>query len=269
MEPALSDQIIAAYAVDDAAIDPFKLSLDNMAQAQQHGSQLLRFSQVTRFETRAGRIQSVQLRNTLTGRETRVRAEVVVNAAGAWASQVAALAGIAIRIRYSKGSLLVTHHRIGRRVINRLRRATDGDILVPGGTVSILGTTSERCASPDVIYPEIHEIDHIIDEGAAMIPALATTRYIRAYCGVRPLISSDDEGDDRNVSRGFSLIDHANDDPGLDNFITISGGKLTTFRLMAEQTADRVCHRLGSCQPCRTHLARCRKPWMPAGPNRD
>ena len=255
MEPALSDRIIAAYAVEDAAIDPFKLSLDNMAQALHHGSQLLRFSQVTGFETHAGRIQSVQLRNTLTGRETRVRPDVVVNAAGAWASQVAALAGIDIHIRYSKGSLLVTHHRMSRRVINRLRRATDGDILVPGGTVSILGTTSERCASPDVIYPEIHEIDHIIDEGAAMVPALATTRYIRAYCGVRPLIGSDDEGDDRNVSRGFALIDHASNDPGLENFITISGGKLTTFRLMAEQTADQVCLRLGSCQPCRTHLA--------------
>ena len=268
MEPALSDRIIAAYAVDDAAIDPFKLSLDNMAARVQHGSQLLRFSQVIGFETHAGRIQSVQLHNTLTGHETRVRADVVVNAAGAWASQVAALAGIDIRIRYSKGSLLVTHHRIGRRVINRLRQATDGDILVPGGTVSILGTTSERCASPDVIYPEIHEIDHIIDEGAAMVPALATTRYIRAYCGVRPLISSDDEeGDDRNVSRGFALIDHA-ERPGLENFITISGGKLTTYRLMAEKTADRVCQRLGLASPAGPISTRCRKPWMPAGPNR-
>ena len=179
----------------------------------------------------------------------------MVNASGAWAGQVAALAGIDIPIRYSKGSLLVTHHRIGQRVINRLRKATDGDILVPGGTVSILGTTSERCASPDVIYPEIHEVDHIIDEGAAMLPVLANTRYIRAYCGVRPLISSGDEdGDDRSVSRGFALIDHAESTPGLDNFITISGGKLTTFRLMAEKTADRVCQRLGLCQPCRTHM---------------
>ena len=152
LEPALTDRIIAAYAVEDAAIDPFKLSLDNMAQAQQLGCQLLRFSQVVDFETHAGRIQTVQLRHSLTGHETRIRADVVVNAAGAWASQVAALAGIDIRIRYSKGSLLVTHNRLGRRVINRLRRATDGDILVPGGTVSILGTTSERCASPDVIY---------------------------------------------------------------------------------------------------------------------
>ncbi len=253
MEPALSKDVIAAYAVDDAAIDPFKLALDNLAQAMQNGCQLMRFSQVTGFSTRSGRIQAVQVRNHLTGCETEIRAEVVVNAAGAWAGQVAALAGIPIHIRYSKGSLLVTHHRIGRRVINRLRKATDGDILVPGGTVSILGTTSERCSSPDDIHPEVHEVDHIIDEGAAMIPALATIRYIRAYCGVRPLISSSDEGDDRNVSRGYALIDHAAEDPGLENFITISGGKLTTFRLMAEKTADRVCRRIGLCRPSRTH----------------
>ena len=97
MEPALSDRVIAAFAVDDAAIDPFKLSLDNMAAALQNGSHLLRFSQVVGFETHAGRIRSVRLRNTLTGRETIVRADVVVNAAGAWAGQVAALAGIDIR----------------------------------------------------------------------------------------------------------------------------------------------------------------------------
>ena len=252
MEPALSDHVIAAYAVEDAAIDPFKLSLDNMAQAREKGCRLLRFSQVVGFETRAGCIYAARLRNSLTGRETVIRPDVVVNAAGAWAAQVAALAGITIHIRYSKGSLLVTHHRIGRRVINRLRRATDGDILVPGGTVSILGTTSERCTSPDEIHPEIHEVDRIIDEGAAMVPALASTRYIRAYCGVRPLISASDEGDDRSVSRGYALIDHAEDDPGIENFISISGGKLTTYRLMAEKTADRVCRRLGICLPCRT-----------------
>jgi glycerol-3-phosphate dehydrogenase len=254
MEPALSDKVIAAYAVDDAAIDPFKLSLDNMAQAVQNGCQLLRFSRVIGFEIQSGRIQGTWVRNHVTGDETAVRAEVVVNAAGAWAGQIAVLAGIPIHIRYSKGSLLVTHHRIGRRVINRLRRATDGDILVPGGTVSILGTTSVRCASPDQIYPEIHEVDHIIDEGAAMVPMLAGTRYIRAYCGVRPLISASDEGDDRSVSRGYALIDHAEEDPGLENFITITGGKLTTYRLMAEKTADRVCHCLKSHSPCRTHL---------------
>jgi glycerol-3-phosphate dehydrogenase len=160
-------------------------------------------------------------------------------------------------MRYSKGSLLVTQSRLAQRVLNRLRPPTDGDILAPGGTVSILGTTSERVASPDGIRPEIHELDAIIAAGAAMVPELATTRYIRAYCGVRPLLGSADSPDDRNdrsVSRGFALIDHERQPEALANLITITGGKLTTYRLMAEKTADLVCKKLAIESPCRTRV---------------
>ncbi len=253
MEPCLSERLIAAYRVADAAIDPFRLALDNMAHAVQLGGRLLRFNAVVGFNLAHQRIRSVVLRDDITGRSQEIEAEVVVNAAGAWAGEVAALAGARIPLLYSKGSLLVTGTRIAQRVINRLRHPSDGDILVPGGTVSILGTTSERSASPDAIYPEIQEVDRIIDQGTAMVPMLATTRYIRAYCGVRPLVSCGEACDDRSVSRGFALIDHGQaDDHPLDNFLTITGGKLTTYRLMAEKTADRVCQRLGRGDACRT-----------------
>ena len=252
MEPALSDRIIAAFHVEDATIDPFRLSLDNIAHARQLGCRLLRFTRVVGFQIRKGRICSVSLLNEETGDKISLEAEMIVNAAGAWAGKVAAMAGAHIEMLYSKGSMLVTHTRITERVINRLRRPTDGDILVPGGTVSILGTTSERVASPDVIHPEIHEIDHMIEEGTAMLPALASTRYIRAYCGVRPLLGTEDAGDDRNVSRGFALIDHAEVGDQINNLVTITGGKLTTYRLMAEKAADLVCRRLGVEKPCTT-----------------
>jgi glycerol-3-phosphate dehydrogenase len=252
MEPALSEKLIAAYAVEDATIDPFKLSLDNIADAQLHGARLLRYTQVTGFQIHNGRIQKVQLHNHETGEQMLIEAQMVVNASGAWAGDIAALAGATIQMVYSKGSLLVTQKRISHQVVNRLRPATDADILVPGGTVSILGTTSERSPSPDAIYPEIHEVDHIIEQGAQMMPILGKTRYIRAYCGVRPLISSDKDGDDRSVSRGFALIDHSEDLRPIQNFITISGGRLTTYRLMAEKTADRVCRHLGVKQACLT-----------------
>lgn len=255
MEPALSPRIIAAFQVDDATVDPFKLSLDNIADARGRGCRLLRYSRVTGFEMDGRRICRTRVTDALTGRVHRVEAEMVINAAGAWADIIAGLAGVEMKIRRSKGSLLVTQNRLTRRVINRLRMPTDGDILVPGGTVSILGTTSERVDSPDNIYPEIREIDSIIEQGAAMLPELATTRYIRAYCGVRPLPEGrgkDRQGDDRSVSRGYELIDHAMGPEGIDNFITITGGKLTTFRLMAEKTADLVCRRLGVKAACQT-----------------
>lgn len=256
MEPALSERLVAAYAVDDATIDPFKLSLDNLAYAQQHGTRLLRHHMVEGFEKTAGRIQRTSVRDALTGQLIEIEAEVVVNAAGAWAGVVAGLAGAPIPMRYSKGTLLVTEHRLSQRVINRLRLAASGDILVPGGTVSILGTSSERVDSPDVIHPEVYEVDEMIDQGIAMAPELANTRYIRAYCGVRPLVGGGSTtaggDDDRSVSRGYALIDHALSQAPVANFITITGGKLTTYRLMAEKTADMVCARIGVSAAGRT-----------------
>jgi glycerol-3-phosphate dehydrogenase len=83
-----------------------------------------------------------------------------------------------------------------------------------------------------------------------MVPALAGMRYVRAFSGVRPLVSGKQVVDGRAVSRGFVVLDHHEE--GVSNFITVTGGKLTTFRLMAEKTADLVCSRLGVTAPCRT-----------------
>lgn len=250
MEPALSPDIIAAYQVRDASIDPFRLSLENISQAQRLGCSFLRNTEVTGFQINSGKIQAVLLCNRMTGESIRIQAEQVVCAGGAWAHNIGKLAGVSIGMIYSKGTLLITQRRITHHVINRLRPPTDGDILVPGGTVSILGTTSVRTESPDGIVPTVEEVDLIIDEGAAMVPCLATSRYIRAYSGVRPLLQGAPADDDRQVSRGFALIDHRK--AGLDNFITITGGKLSTFRLMAEKTADLICERLQVDAPCRT-----------------
>jgi glycerol-3-phosphate dehydrogenase len=253
MEPVLSERLIAAYRVPDAAVDPFQLTLDNVIQAREMGCRLLRHTKVIGFNTGNGRIHATRLQNTLTGKIFLVEAEHVVNATGAWAARVSALAGIDIPMVYSKGSLLVTHSRLAERVINRLRPSSNADILVPGGTVSILGTTSVRIDNPDEVRPTVEEIDFIVEEGVAMIPSLESTRFIRAYSGVRPLVGSKKTGEDRGLSRGFALLDHA--EQGLDNFTTITGGKLTTYRLMAEKTADLVCRRLGVSTPCATKTA--------------
>ncbi|UCD32175.1 MAG: anaerobic glycerol-3-phosphate dehydrogenase subunit A [Desulfobacterales bacterium] len=250
MEPALSDQIIAVYQVEDAAIDPFKLSMENIFQACEFGCNMLRHTEVIGFVKDNRRIQATRMRNSLTGKTFLIEAEQIVNATGAWAGLVSGLAGIDIHILFSKGSLLVTHSRITKQVVNRLRPSSNADILVPGGTVSILGTTSIRIDAIEDIRPTVQEMDMIVGEGAKMLPVLEKTRYIRAYAGVRPLVGSSSDGNDRGVSRAFALINH--EGQGLNNFVTITGGKLTTYRLMAEKTADLVCRRLNVTSPCRT-----------------
>lgn len=250
MEPVLSDDLIAAYYTEDGAVDPFMLSLDNLAQAVDRGGSYLRNAELIDFVLVDGRISRSVFVDRFSGEQFEVVAEVVVNATGAWAGMVAAKAGARINILYSSGSLLVTQDRLTKRVVNRLRKAADSDILVPGGTVSVLGTTSVTVDHPDHCRPTVAEATAIIEDAKAMIPMLETTRYIRAYAGVRPLVLLGDSKDARNVSRNFSLIDHARDD--VDNFITITGGKLTTYRLMAERTADMVCAKIGNTTPCST-----------------
>lgn len=249
-EPALSERAIAVYEVPDASIDPFRLSLESMAQAQSLGARLLRRACVTGFEREGRRIRAVRVRLAAGAQDVRIEALQVVNAAGAWAREVALLADAPIAMSYSKGTLLVTHTRLASRVVNRLRRPANADIMMPGGTVSIVGTTSSGVDALEGIGPTTAEADLIVEEAARMVPALATARFIRAYAGVRPLVGAAGAADGRIASRGFALFDHA--DHGLENLATITGGKLTTCRLMAERTADLVCRRLGATRPCLT-----------------
>jgi len=221
-----------------------------MEQARSMGCMLLRHTRVENFIIDRHRIRAAMVRDTLTGELVTIEAEQVVNASGAWAKEIATLAGISFDLTYSKGSLLITHSRIAERVLNRLRPSANADILVPGGTVSILGTTSVSIDSLDKIFPTVEEIDLIVAEGSSMIPALEKTRFIRAYAGVRPLFGSGKSSDGRQISRSFALLDHAKDD--VENFTTITGGKLTTYRLMAEKTADLICRRMGVRNPCLT-----------------
>jgi len=252
MEPALSDRTIAVYQVEDASIDPFKLSMENIFQACELGCTLLRNTEVIGFikDNHNHRIQATRVLDNLTGKTFLIEAEQIINATGAWAGSVSKMAGVPIQMILSKGSLLVTHNRITQRVVNRLRPYSNAYILVPGGTVSILGTTSIRIDDLEDIRPTVQEMDVIVGEGAKMLPVLEKIRYIRAYAGVRPLVGSPSDENDRGASRAFALIDYENH--GLKNFVTITGGKLTTYRLMAEKTADLVCRRLGVTIPCPT-----------------
>ena len=244
-EPALPDTVIAAYGVPDATIDPFRLVLEHVSHAETLGSRYLPHTAIEGFEIEAGRIVAAEARDLTSGEALRIEAREVVNAGGAWADKIAALAGCEdVHILGSKGTLIISNTRIAHGVINRLRPPGDGDILVPGGTVSILGTSSVTIPDPDDHAPTIPEVDRIFDEGSAMLPVLRTTRFVRAYAGVRPLLmAAGAEADGRKASRGFTLYEH--EGQGVANFCTIAGGKLTTFRLMAEKTADLIARRLG------------------------
>ena len=253
MEPAVNPSIIGAVRVPDGSVDPFRLTQANALDARLHGADILTFHEVTGLVIDNGRVLGVKVRDNLNGEIKEVRATITVNAAGIWGTKVAELAGVKVNMFPAKGALLIFGHRVNNMVINRCRKPANADILVPGDTVCVIGTTSDRVPIEEIdnMFVTPNEVDVLLTEGAKLAPALATTRIIRAYAGVRPLVASDNDPTGRSISRGIVCLDHEMRD-GLAGFITITGGKLMTYRLMAEIATDMVCKKLDIDKKCET-----------------
>lgn len=253
MEPAVNPDIIGAVKVPDGAVDPFRLTTANVLDARLHGADIITYHEVVGFEKEQDRIIGVRLKSHINGEETTIYGKVTVNACGIWGHHVAELAGIRVNMYPAKGALLIFGHRVNNMVINRCRKPADADILVPGDTICVIGTTSTRIPFNEIDKMEVtpEEVDLLLSEGIKLSPQLAQTRILRAYAGVRPLVAADHDPTGRSISRGIVCLDHAKRD-GVEGFITITGGKLMTYRLMAEEATDLVCKKLGIDRKCET-----------------
>ncbi len=150
--------------------------------------------------------------------------------------------------------MIAMNHRLVNTVINRCTMPADGDILVPVRTVSIIGTTDIHSADPDEIPVTQAEVDQMLDDGERLVPGFREARALRVWAGVRPLFQDARAGevaDTRDVSRTHAVVDHRERD-GIDGLLTMSGGKLTTLRLMAQDLVDAMCAQLGVHRPCTT-----------------
>lgn len=252
-EPRLNPRISQAFWVPDAAIDSWKTVWANARAAQAHGGQVLTYRKVTSLLREGSTVNGAIVENTRTGEETTIHADFTINASGAWAGQIAAMAGISVNVLSGKGIMIAMNHRLTQMVINRCKYPTDGDILVPIRTVCVIGTTDAHVADPDEWAIEDHEIQFMLDEGEKLIPGFRQARALRVWGGVRPLYQPHGEAitETREVTRTYTLLDHPTSD-GLQNFITMTGGKFTTYRQMAEVTMDAVCRYLKTQRACTT-----------------
>ena len=253
MEPSANPDIIGAVKVPDGSVDPFRLTASNMIDAKNYGAVVYTYHEVIGLLREQDRIIGVKVFDHKTKETKDIYASVVVNAGGIWGQHITENAGVSVKMLPAKGALLIFGHRVNNMVLNRCRKPADADILVPGDTISLIGTTSSNIPYDQIdnmiVTPE--EVDILIREGEKLAPILAQTRVLRAYAGVRPLVASDNDPTGRSVSRGIVLLDHAQRD-GLEGYITITGGKLMTYRLMAEWATDLVCQKLNITNKCTT-----------------
>ncbi|MCE7615766.1 anaerobic glycerol-3-phosphate dehydrogenase subunit A, partial [Vibrio fluvialis] len=254
LEPNVNPALIGAVKVPDGTLDPFRLCASNVLDAKEHGARMFNRTIVTSLIRQGDTVLGVRCLQLGTNQQFEIFAKEVINAAGIWGQHICEYADLNIKMFPAKGSLLILDYRINNLVINRCRKPSDADILVPGDTISLIGTTSEHIDYDQIdnLHVTEREVDVLLAEGAKLAPIMANTRVLRAYAGVRPLVAVDDDGSGRNISRGIVLLDHQQRD-GLKGLTTITGGKLMTYRLMAEWATDLVAAKLGNTAACETH----------------
>jgi glycerol-3-phosphate dehydrogenase len=248
-EPSLRrDGLVGGAQYYDAATDDARLTLANIVAAHERGAVAVNHVEAVRFLRDAERIVGAVVRPTDDAeREIEVRASVVVNAAGPWSDEVRALDAPATRntVRATKGvHIAVSRERLATNGAITLLSPVDGRVMfvLPSTATTIVGTTDTPTDErPDEVRASADDVDYLVTSVNAFFPAakLAASDVIASWAGIRPLIATGYANDPASASR-----EHRIDRSG-SGLVSVTGGKLTTYRSMAAEVVGIVERALG------------------------
>lgn len=225
--------VTGAVRYYDAFTNDARLTLDTLRSANKHGAALANYCQFNNAGRKEG-YWEIELSDNVTGSTFPARSRTIVNASGPWASHIP---HSQVKLHLSKGVHLVLAHQhlpVPETVV-----MTEGKRIlfaIPWGDRTIIGTTDTDYKGPlDKVFAEPADIDYILSVANGFFPdaKLAAGHILSTWAGVRPLIA-DRHGNTSEVSRAHQI---RNPEPG---WWDVAGGKLTTYRLIAEQATDRI-----------------------------
>jgi len=246
LAPALkAEGLRDAFVYYDGQTDDTRLTLTVLRTAAKHGALIANYAEVIGFDLDRHLIRAARVRDVWHAEELTISARAVINATGAFASRIERMAGAPrIAIAPAKGvhltlprqALPVTDHAVV------LPETPDGRLLfiVPWNTRVTLGTTDTKGGELDHPTATQADVDYLLDTANAYLRTkLKHSHVISAWAGYRPLISAA-SGDDQATAK-LSRNHVVADGPG--NMITVTGGKLTTYRRMAQDALDHLARR--------------------------
>jgi len=252
MEPGLTDRMVGAMTMEEWGVDPHRLTFANVQDAIENGARAVNHARVVDLIRDGPNVLGVRYRGP-DGSLNEARAKVTVNATGPWSPILGKLAGVPIDLRPAKGIHIIYDRRVSNFAIACDAVDGRGLLMVPHGNFTLAGTTDDDFyGDPDDLEVHPDEVDYILQAFDRIMPSLRQHRAIRATAGVRPTIFRWRTYEDE-LSRRYEILDHSADAaPGL---VSVIGGKLSMYRLMAEQATDLVCRRLGIDAACTTGTA--------------
>ena len=234
------DALIGAIEFYDARVDDARLVINLTRSAVRYGAVTAsRTAVVGLLQDASGRVTGAKVRDLETGREFDVHAKAVIGATGVWTEDTQAMAKTkaGLKVLASKGiHIVVPRDRIKAEAGMFLRTEKSVLFIIPWQHYWVIGTTDtawhEQLEHP---VPTSADIDYVLDHANAVLDAkLTRDDIIGTYAGLRPLLQpvQRDEAKSAKVSREHTTLEAA---PGL---VTIAGGKLTTYRVMAKDAVD-------------------------------
>jgi len=242
VEPGLAGDIIGAVSMEEWGVDPHRMVYANVQDAITHGARALNHTEAVELLRDGDAVIGVRYR-AADGTMTEARSKVVVNAAGPWVPAISRMAGTEVKLRPAKGIHIVYPHRVSKFAISA--ESIDGRdlLMVSHGGFTLLGTTDDDFYGDlDSIDVMADEVEYLLQAFERVFPAIRQFRPVRTTAGVRPTLYKWRRYEDE-LSRRYQIFDHSVD--GVGGFVTIAGGKLSMYRLMAEETSDAVCRKLG------------------------
>jgi glycerol-3-phosphate dehydrogenase len=254
LEPTLRrDGLVGGIVYYDAMTDDARITLENVLDAQTSGAVVANHVRAGALLTAGDAITGVTVTDTLSGASFDVRAKVVVNATGPWSDEVRALAGEKPLLKPTKGiHVVVDERRLPARHALVMTHPKDKRVMftIPWGLGrTAIGTTDTFFdGRPDTVEPTAADVTYLLDAANHFYPdaKLTSDDVISTWSGLRPLLKPADDGAGASqVSREHLIVEK----PG---FLTIAGGKLTTYRTMSAEVVDRVVKQLGLKVPSNT-----------------
>ena len=256
MAPALADRSPdSAFLFYDCQTDDVRLLLTALEEAERYGAVCLNGAEVSEVSASGLRVDRVAFTDRESGERIEVGADNVVNATGVWADrirpgEIESDEGVP-RIRPSRGThLLLATESLDMGQAACVMPAGDGRSIfaLPWYDRTLVGTTDVDYDGPlDSIEAPESDLEYLLDSVNGFFgTSLTDSDVVGAYAGVRPLISTGDPKKSVDISRRAELYETSS------GMLTITGGKLTTWRRMGQQAVDRIVERAGRSAPCLT-----------------
>lgn len=242
-EPSLrSTDLKGAAVYYDASTDDARLTVATAIAAKNAGAVVANHVRVNRILRDSGRVIGAEVKSMLDGDNGEVTAQVVVDATGVWQNSADALHGNGehnAQLRGSKGvHIAVARDRVGNRDAITMISSVDGRVMfcLPAGTHTIIGTTDTWTdESPEDVHASAADVEYLLRSANSYFPEAGLTidDVVSAWAGIRPLVATRSNNPTAASREHSIVVDQA-------GVISVTGGKLTTYRAMAEDVVDRV-----------------------------